>query len=152
MGRSSLVAGLALLLVFGAGAAAGVAVERVWLDDSPDDRAAEHRDDDGKKDGEHTVIERFSEELELTDDQEARIDTILANVRDRMHEMWSEVRPRYRAVVDSARGRIEQVLTEEQAERYRELLKREAEKHDDRWDDEAEGDSASRDTATEGGR
>lgn len=133
MERSTLGAALALLLVFGAGVAAGVAVERVWFDDGPGDRAAEQREGD-RDDREHTVIERFSEELELTDAQETRIDTILAGVRDRMHEMWSEVRPRYRSVVDSARGRIEEVLTEEQAERYRELLRREAERRDDRWD------------------
>ena len=137
MGRSSLGAALALLLVFGAGIAGGVAMERMWLDGDGRDRVS------GKDEGEreHTVIERFSEELELTPDQEARIDTILARVRDRMHEMWSEVRPRYRAVVDSARGRIQEVLTEEQAERYRELLKREAERRD-RW-----GDGKGRDTA-----
>lgn len=146
MERSSLGAALALLLVFGAGVAAGVALERVWLDAGPGDRAAEKRDGDGD-DGEHTVIERFSEELELTDAQQARIDTILAGVRDRMHEMWSEVRPRYRAVVDSARGRIEEVLTEEQAERYRELLRREAERRDDRWDDD-EGAAAGKKTGT----
>jgi Spy/CpxP family protein refolding chaperone len=134
-------AALALLLVFGAGIAGGVALERTWLDEGGGDRSS------GKEKGEreHTVIERFSEELELTPDQEARIDTILAQVRDRMHEMWSEVRPRYRAVVDSARGRIQEVLTEEQAERYRELLKREAERRDDRW-----GDGKGRDTARGG--
>ena len=148
MERSSLGAALALLLVFGAGAAAGVAAERLWLDADGENPAAEHRDDE-KGDKEHTVIERFSEELELTDDQEARIDTILAQVRDRMHEMWSEVRPRYRAIVDSARGRIEEVLTEEQARRYRELLKREAERRDDdRWGGEAAEDSATSDAST----
>lgn len=154
MERSTLGAALALLLVFGAGVAAGVALERVWLDDGPGDRAAEQRDGD-RDDREHTVIERFSEELELTDAQQVRIDTILAGVRDRMHEMWSEVRPRYRAVVDSARGRIEEVLTEEQAERYRELLRREAERRDDRWDGD-EGKKNRKDTGasdtTEGDR
>lgn len=149
MRRSALGAAVALLLVFAAGAAAGVAVERVWLGADGDERHA-----DGRKDGrEHTVIERFSEELELTDRQEARIDTILAGVRDRMHEMWTEVRPRYRAVVDSARGRIEQVLTEEQARRYRELLRREAERDGERWNGEKgeAADTVERDTARGGG-
>lgn len=148
MRRSSAGAALALLLVFGAGVAGGVALERTWLDDGDGDRVAGSRGDEG--DGrEHTVIERFSEELELTAEQQTRIDTILAGVRERMHEMWREVRPRYRAVVDSARGRIEEVLTEDQAERYRELLRREAEKRDDRW--ERDGDTADVD-AGEGAR
>lgn len=150
MERSSLGAALALLLVFAAGVAGGVAVERVWLDADSADRAADHRGGD-RKNGEHTVIERFSDELGLTEDQEARIDTILAGVRDRMHEMWSDVRPRYRAVVDSARGRIEEVLTEEQAERYRELLRREADRREGRWDGE-KGKSAPAADETEGDR
>lgn len=148
MRRSSVGAALALLLVFAAGAAGGVAVERLWLGADAGDPVAERKDGGGER--ERTVIERFAEELELTDDQKARIDTILAGVRDRMHEMWSEVRPRYRAVVDSARGRIQEVLTEEQAERYRELLRREAEKRDDRWDEGKGEDTTAREPAAEG--
>lgn len=146
MRRSAVGAALALLLVFGAGVAGGVALERTWLDDAAGDRMAGSRDGDGDE-RERTVIERFSEELELTGEQEARIDTILTGVRERMHEMWSEVRPRYRAVVDSARGRILEVLTEAQAERYRELLRREAERRGARWD--REGDTADADGSGE---
>lgn len=142
-----------MALVFAAGVAAGVALDRTWLA-SGDDRArseaaaeqreAERDDDRGDRgrDRERTVIERFSEELELTERQRTRIDTILAHFRDRMHEMWSEVRPRYRSLVDSARTRIIEVLDEEQARRYRELLEREAERHDGDWDDDRRGDSA----------
>lgn len=142
-----------MALVFAAGVAAGVALDRTWLA-SGDDRAgaeaaveqreAERDDDRGARDRdrERTVIERFSEELELTERQRTRIDTILAHFRDRMHEMWSEVRPRYRSLVDSARTRIIEVLDEEQARRYRELLEREAERHDGDWDDDRRGDSA----------
>ena len=128
---------MALLLVFAAGAAAGVALDRTWL--APDPGAAAAAGDGREEDDEHrerTVIERFSEELELTRSQRTRIDTILAHFRDRMHEMWSEVRPRYESMVDSARTRIIEVLDEEQARRYRELLEREREKHDGRWADE----------------
>jgi len=135
--RSTAGAAVALLLVFAAGAAAGVALDRTWL--APDAGGAAAADEGREEDGEpreRTVIERFSEELELTRSQRTRIDTILAHFRDRMHEMWSEVRPRYESMVDSARTRIIEVLDEEQARRYRELLEREREKHDGRWRDE----------------
>lgn len=153
MKRSSLGAGLALLLVFAAGVAGGVALERTWLGPETADRAKGDGHDDYRK----PVIERFSEELELTDDQQARIDTIIADLREEMKAMWAEARPRYRAMVDSAKARIEAVLDEEQVERYRELLEREAERHDRRWgpDSAAARDSAAAaDTAdaAEGGR
>lgn len=144
MRQSTAGAATALVLVFAAGVAAGVALDRTWL--APEEATAgasraEADGDDGKRkegreDRERTVIERFSEELELTRSQRTRIDTILAHFRDRMHEMWSEVRPRYESMVDSARTRIIEVLDEEQARRYRELLEREREKHDGRWGDE----------------
>lgn len=151
MRRGSLGATLALLLVFAAGLAGGVAVERLWLGAASGEPVAEReageREAGEREDRERTVIERFSEELELTADQEARIDTILAGVRDRMHQMWSEVRPRYRAVVDSARGQIEEVLSPGQAERYRELLRREAERREERWEEKRGEEATASDTA-----
>lgn len=136
MNRSTKGATAGLVLVFAAGAAAGVALDRTWLSPEPDagPETTRAKSEEEKPGHERTVIERFSEELELTRDQRARIDTILARYRDRMHEMWSEVRPRYRSLVDSARARIVDVLTDRQAERYRELLRREAEKREERWD------------------
>lgn len=120
-----------LLLVFSAGVAGGVALERLWLGAPAAAAAEDSPKEDGEK-GEGTVIERFSDELELTSGQEARIDTILKHYRARMHEMWKEVRPRYRALVDSVRSEIEGELTEEQVRQYRKLLERQADRRDDR--------------------
>lgn len=133
MRQSNLGAAVALLLVFAAGVAGGVALERLWL--GSDSRTGEDR---GYRDH-RPVIERFSEELELTPAQEAKIDTIVDGLQQRMREMWAEARPRYRTMVDSAKARIEAVLTEEQVQKYRELLEREAERRDRRW---GEDDSA----------
>lgn len=161
MKRSTAGATVALLLVFAAGAAAGVALDRTWLapeGDAADQAAAaeadageetERRDDDGR---ERTVIRRFSEELELTRSQRTRIDTILAHFRDRMHQMWTEVRPRYRTLVDSARNRIIEVLDEGQARRYRELLEREAERREEHWGDETSDSVDTADDEPEDGR
>lgn len=139
--RSSVIVGLLLATTFGAGLAAGVAADRMWLRPevgaaaSESERGAEHgpsgREEGGEGKKESTVIKRFSEELGLTASQEARIDTILRHFRHRMKELRREVKPRYEAVVDSARSQIDDVLTEEQADRYQELLRRERKKDED---------------------
>lgn len=146
MRRSRLGASASLLLVFAAGVAGGVALERLWLDSRSPAAERDRRDY-------QPVIERFSEELELTDRQQARIDTIITDLRERMREMWAEARPRYRAMVDSAKTRIEAILDEEQVEKYRRLLEREAERHDKRWgpDSTREGTAPSDDSAADAG-
>lgn len=150
MRRSTLGASVALLLVFAAGVAGGVALERTWLSQGTAAEDGEHEDRDGYP---KPVIERFSEELELTADQQARIDTVIDDLREEMKAMWAEARPRYREMVDSAKARIEAVLNEEQVEKYRRLLEREAKRHDRRWgpDSAADRDSAER-TGDAGGR
>lgn len=123
-------AALVLILTFAAGAAAGVAGDRLWFDgptDAPptaDSQRAEAKDD-RRKDKPKTTIERFADELGLTETQRARIEEILTQHREAVHEMWSETRPRYRALVDSARAEIEAVLSEEQTEQYRRYLRQE---------------------------
>lgn len=140
--KSSVIVGLLLATTFGAGLAAGVAADRLWLRPeasvaaADSERRAESRPSGGEEGGEgkkkdSTVIKRFSEELGLTASQEAKIDTILRHFRHRMKELRREVKPRYEAVVDSARSEIDDVLTEEQADRYRELLRRERKKDED---------------------
>lgn len=156
MRRSQALVVLLLSATFAAGVAGGVAAERLWLrpvaadaskDDSErerrrDGRDRERRDDDG------TVIERFSEELGLSEAQEARIDTILKHYQESMKDLRREVRPRYAALVDSARRRIEDVLDPAQARKYRELLEHEG-KRDDRDEGEEEGDGRREDGAEE---
>jgi Spy/CpxP family protein refolding chaperone len=149
--RSSTVrAALVLLVTFAAGAAAGMAADRLWLDapettaeapeearveraEEPGDRGEEHREKEKRDDRPKTTIQRFADELGLTSDQRSRIEEILSRHREEMHEMWSEVRPRFRSLMDSARADIESVLTEEQTEQYRRLLEREH-GEDERWD------------------
>lgn len=143
---------LLLLLVFAAGVAGGVALERLWLDASPAPAAPESGNEEERRG--KTVIERFSDELELTAGQEARIDTILKHYRARMHEMWKEVRPRYRTLVDSVRTEIESELTEEQVRQYRKLLERQADRRDHDDGDDGEGRRGEGDDrgATDGSR
>lgn len=147
MRRSQALVILLLATTFAAGAAAGVAADRLWLrpqgavaGSTDDDRG--HREEGKEKDREDeedTVIERFSEELGLTGSQKARIDTILRHYRESMRHLRHEVRPRYDALVDSARRRIEAVLDSSQAKKYRKLLERKGDRYDDKDDGRRDG-------------
>lgn len=116
---------LLLLLTFAAGAAAGVAADRLSL--LPGTARAEEAETAGGKEKERsrTTIERFADELGLTADQRGRIEEVLAGFRGEVKALRKEFHPRWAALVDSAQARIEAVLTPEQVEQYRALLERE---------------------------
>ena len=109
-------AAVLLGLMFAAGLAVGLAFERYALHGTTG--ASDQRD---HRDG-RTTIERFADELGVTNEQRAQIDPILVETREQMSEVYSRFRPEWEAVVDSARARIEAVLTLEQVEEYRALL------------------------------
>lgn len=141
MRRSQALVALLLTATFAAGVAGGVAADRLWLRPAPaaagpggdrEDRERREEGSDHRDDDEDTVIERFAEELELSAQQEARIDTILEHYRESMKQMRREVRPRYDALVDSARQRIEGVLDSAQARKYRRLLEHKGRDEEDR--------------------
>jgi Spy/CpxP family protein refolding chaperone len=110
---------LLLLVTFAAGAAAGIAIDRRMVSTQV---ASATRDAESNRRGRQTTIERFADELGLTEDQRARIAPILVDTRSRMSEMFDRVRPEYDMVVDSARSRIEEILTPDQVRMYRKLL------------------------------
>jgi len=116
---------LLLAITFIAGLAAGVAVDRQLLSQRGHETKQaqeDHRRDRGVR---GSTIERFADELGLTEEQRSEIDPILEETRERMSELFEPVRPMYRDLVDSTRARIEAVLTPEQAAEYRRLLERE---------------------------
>ncbi len=127
-----------LLLVFAAGAAAGVAADR--LDLLPDTARAEEAttdsDEDEGRERRETTIERFADELGLTGEQRARIEEILEDFRGGVKSLRAEFHPRWHALIDTTRTRIEAVLTPEQVSQYRTLLEREREERRD--DDDGE--------------
>lgn len=117
---------LLLAITFLAGVAAGVAADRALGVGSAGDVAKQAEADDRRgRHGRGTTIERFADELGLTQEQRARIDPILEHTRERMSELFEPVRPAYRELVDSTRAQIEAVLTPEQVTEYRRLLDRE---------------------------
>ncbi|MFW6084449.1 MAG: hypothetical protein ACODAA_04490 [Gemmatimonadota bacterium] len=153
---------LLLVLTFAAGMAAGVAADRQLRSDAGDETTKQLREDDRKdRRGGKATIERFADELGLTEEQRARIDPILEDAREGMSELFEPVRPAYRALVDSTRARIEAVLTPEQVTQYRSLLDREYgdrdrrrdhdgdRRRDDRSPDEDDDEGNQGDTETE---
>jgi Spy/CpxP family protein refolding chaperone len=124
MNGSRFRAALLLGLVFVAGAAAGIAGDRLEM--IP--RAARAEPAAGTSEGEtaeerdQPVIERFADDLGLTAEQRGRIEALLDRFRHSTRELSLSVRPQYRALMDSVKIEIEGVLDSVQIERYRELL------------------------------
>jgi Spy/CpxP family protein refolding chaperone len=115
---------LLLGLTFVAGAAAGVAAERLDLlagRVTAGEATQRSEREEGRR-GRQTTIERFADELGLTSPQRTEIEGILRQYRTSMRGLWGEWRPRYRSLIDSVRTQIEGELTAEQVAQYRTLL------------------------------
>lgn len=121
-----------LLVVFGAGLAVGVAVDRKVASAAdapvPSPVAADEPDDAAREDEEETdedpprerrmMIERVG----LTPGQQLQVDSIVAVMGGRMSHLQKDYRTRYWAVVDSSRASLRESLTAEQATMYDSLL------------------------------
>lgn len=110
-----------------AGMAAGVAADRQLRVNQEADAAAidstrRGGGEEGRRRGGRATIERFADDLGLTEDQREEIAPIIEDARQRMSALFEPVRPTYGAIVDSARVRIEAILTPEQVAEYRRLL------------------------------
>jgi Spy/CpxP family protein refolding chaperone len=105
--------GIVLLLVtFAVGALAGVAFERVRAARrTPESPGAEARRMPPWRPG---MLPGMFEQLDLTQEQRARILDIMERSRPRTETMMQEMLPRLRAVTDSVRAEIRAVLTPEQ--------------------------------------
>lgn len=122
MNGSRAKAVLTLALVFVAGAAAGIAFDR--LDLIP--RAAVATETEvptGEDSSENqTIIEQFADELGLSSEQRMEIDLLLDYYASSLKELRRGVQPQYRALMDSVRVEIEGVLDDGQRAEYRSLL------------------------------
>lgn len=116
-----LVAALVLALVAVSGVLCGVALDRLVL--SPHWRgrawAFGPRGARSPEELRREARTRFARELQLTPDQSARIDTIMAHQLVRMRAIRDSVRPSLDSVIVDTRRQIEAVLTPEQRQRFR---------------------------------
>jgi len=121
--RTRLVTGLVLAVVFGAGVVLGLALDRSLIAE-PETEVA-----DARAGADSTTQSRrrpLYEQVEPTEEQKVRIDSIVDEYRTAMKSLHAEFRaaynPRYEALVVGTRAAIRGVLTEEQANAYDSLV------------------------------
>ena len=123
MNASRIRATLLLVLTFAAGAAVGVAGDRLNLIPAVAEATEPGLETDrGEGRQRQTTIERFADDLGLTVEQRFEIEILLDYYRSSAQKLQAIVRPQYRALMDSVRTKIEAVLNDGQVEHYRGLL------------------------------
>ena len=114
--RSKGLVTVLLAVTFAAGAAVGVAGDRmVAAEDTATQTEVPARQ------GRFT-IEQYADELGLTATQREQIAPILDNVMVEAHALAEEIRPRLVALVEDAKAEAKEFLTPEQVDRYEEIL------------------------------
>ena len=123
MNASRTRAALLLVLIFAAGAAVGVAGDRMNLIPAIA-QANEPGLETDRREGRQreTTIERFADDLGLTVEQRFEIEILLDYYRASTHKLRLTVLPQYQSLMDSVRTKIEAVLNDNQVEHYRTLL------------------------------
>lgn len=125
-----------LFLMFFAGALSGMAMTRaVEASPGPATTAAERDGAVACRDGGKRT--KIIDQLDLSAEQRARVDAILARRRGQTESFWDSAGPRLRVLMDSTRAEIRAVLTPEQRAEYdrlREERRREREHDHDRRD------------------
>jgi len=124
--RVRLVAAGVLALVFVAGVTVGLALDRP-LSQALESMHAEAGEvaepDEDTSEGSNTSRGWIIDRVDLTEEQQVQVDSVLAYYQGRMSELQSEYGPRYREIVETSRESIKAVLTEEQEALYDSLLR-----------------------------
>ncbi len=115
--KARMVAGTALVLLFGSGVAVGFAWDQTASAGPPEEARTEEgsRDREGRR---RMIVDNVG----LDAVQKAAVDSLVVFHRQRMSDLDTEFRPRYRAVIGDLREEIKQVLTDDQRLRYDVLL------------------------------
>ena len=115
--KAKLVAGTALVLLFGSGVVVGLA----WDQTLPASTTEEVRDDRrSDRDGRRRQL--IVEGVGLSVVQKASVDSLVVFHRQRMSDLDREVRQRSRSVIGDLREEIKLVLTDDQRAQYEVLL------------------------------
>lgn len=118
--KMQLVSVVILVVVLVAGFLVGVAWDRSVRSDSVDTTAptTQTEGDRRERSGRRLIVEQVG----LSAEQKARVDSLVAYHRDRMEALQREVAPRYRAIIEATRESIKDVLTPDQRAQYDSLL------------------------------
>jgi Spy/CpxP family protein refolding chaperone len=118
-----MVATIVLLLVAGAGVAAGIAIDRTRLRPFPSYGAAMGLASPTKSERQ-AMAEQLARELDLTPAQQAQVDVIIARQISAADSLRQEYQPRVRALMLGTRSAIDSILTPAQRERLRAMTHR----------------------------
>lgn len=129
-GRARLVGLSVLAATFLAGAGVGAAVNQAAsIQDAQAESARQERRDDDDRGGRTDMFDQLS----LSPEQRARVDTIMARKRSELDAFWDTAGPRIRGITASAHAEIRAVLTPAQQVEYDRLrAKHDRHDHDDR--------------------
>lgn len=72
----------------------------------------------------HFLTERLDHRLDLTDDQEKKVEAIIARRHARMEAIWSSAHPRIQAEIAATNEEISSILTPEQRVKFEEIKMR----------------------------
>ena len=115
--KAKMVAATALILLFGSGVAVGLAWDQTANASTPDEVRRDARSERGG--ARHPMI---VDRVGLSVVQKATVDSLVSFHRQRMSDLNTDFRPRYRAVIGDLTMEIRQVLTDDQRARYDVLL------------------------------
>ena len=115
--RAKTVAGAALVLLFGSGVVIGLAWDRTGGARPPEGVGTEE-ESRGREGRRRMIVDNVG----LSALQKAEVDSLVVFHRQRMSDLDTEFRPRYRAVIHDLREEIKQVLTDDQRVQYEVLL------------------------------
>ena len=100
-------------VVFALGCATGAALDGVYRSRAAAPRSAEDR----KREAE-AHFEKMRSDLNLSDDQSAKIRAVLEETRNEYRQLRSELRPRFDEPRLKARARIRDILNDEQRKKF----------------------------------
>ena len=125
LNRSKLWAAMLLLGVFAAGIAVGGTAWSALNDDRNDDRGRRGGGSSESRDREHrSYSENLQEDLNLTVEQRAAVDSILQESQSDMRQVWREMRAEIDTLRQDVAIEIMQLLDDEQQAKYQEMLDR----------------------------
>ncbi len=122
--RSRLVAGLVIAAVFLAGATVGFFVRDAMRGPGGFGFAVGGPPHGPPAKVKGWMLKRLDRDLDLTPEQHARIDTVLARRESDLRALMTEARPRFEAIAARTRTEIRTVLTPAQQEKFAEITKR----------------------------
>jgi hypothetical protein len=129
--KARIVAGTALVLLFGSGIVVGFA----W-DQTATASTVEAVGEDDRRESDRPRRHLVVDSVGLSIPQKAAVDSLVVFHRQRMSDLEAEFRPRHRAVFADLRAEIKEVLTDDQRAQYEVLLaERDAERAERRRDD-----------------